>query len=940
VAVLALTSMLEGAKAQNFYDVIHRPAWVRYDVLETENFELIFQRGLDTLVYEAAVTLESAYDEIRAKTGLDREFGMPVVLNNFTDVSNGFVSAAPFRQEITAAPIKGKVLSPRHSDWLNQVLPHEMAHAAQAEVKGGFGIGSLLGVMSSDLERALNLGIPSGMTEGLAVLHEGSESEGSGRLNFSMTLMQYRAAAASGKPWKIGQLLDPPAFTQPFDRYYIGGGVLTKFLTDSVKVDFFDRSLKFYNRVPFFGYGAALWYGTGEAPWKLDNAFARSAMEREFERLSRLGPISDFDVLTDERGLACRRPKWLSDAELVAHCTGYQFTPGFYRVDLDAVELDYAFHEAITEDFVVTLGPERETLAYAQYHPHGTVTISSRSNIHVLDVDTGNDRKISGSERCYAPVQLPDGRIWALLNDGQFNTVVEIREGEQPRQIFRQYGPIIRELAVGPGGEVIALANRSGEQAIFMFVEEVDGWFLWPLVASRQGAIYDPDWSPDGEHIVFAADPTGVSNIYVYSFADNRVRKLTNVKFGALEPSVSPDGSRVAFSHYEHEQYQLAVIALDIDELKVVPGFGHPREKARIFEPIHGEVRDSLKAKVRPYRPFPKMLIPRAVAPFVRFKEDRLSPFDERLGFGWGLTMTGADPLQQWSYSATAFLQSGRPWGRVTLKTGQHVLRPFLRLMNEPRTSTVIINDSTRARISLEERSARLGFSLPIRISRNVHSTSLILGLNTDYRLRRLINSDSEPLSPFDRRVTLNPSALFAYKLETNIRDLIPNSGILIGTTAETDIFNSDEAKPLRAWRSDLNIFLPFLKRYNQGIRLIGGMLWQNRGSIINVDTFVPRGYENELFLRAGTFLKAGLEFVQPVIYPDRGLILLPVTVEAVYLFGFGEAMGVWPEFDDIHSSVGVGIGARIRLFHNLGFDARIALARRIEDGEWDVSYR
>jgi hypothetical protein len=909
-------------------------------VLETEHFELIFQRGLDTLVYEAAVTLEDAYVEIREHTGFDRDFSMPVVLNNFSDVSNGFVSAAPFRQEITAAPIKGKLLSPRHSDWLNQVLPHEMTYAAQAEVKGGFGVGAILGVMSSDLERALNLGVPSGMTEGLAVMHEGSESEGSGRLNFSITLMQYRAAAASGKPWKIGQLLDPPAFTQPFDRYYIGGGMLTKFLADSVKSDFFGRSLKFYNRVPFFGYGAALWFGTGETPWRLSSLFEQAAIDAEFERLANLGPISQIDVLTSKRGLACRRPKWVGGSEILTHCSGYEYTPGFYTVDVSTRELDYTFHESITEDFVYTLGPDRRSISFAQYHPDGTVTISSRSNLHVIDLESGKDSKVKHSERCYAPVQRPDGKIWALANHGQFNAVVELDGENAPTTIFRQHGTIIREMVVGPKGDVVALVNRSGEQALYMFVEEVDGWFLWPLVAAHDGAIYDPEWSPDGRHLLFAADPTGVSNLYVYSFQDNAVRKLTNVKFGALEPSLSPDGSKVAFSHYEHEEYQVAVMDFEVESLQPVTGFGHPTGKVRVFEPLDPEVRDSLVAMVRPYRPFPSVLVPRAIAPFVRFKEDRLSPFDERLGLGLGLTVTGADPLQQWSYSATGFIQGSRPWGRVTLKSGMHVLRPFVRIMNEPRTSTIIVNDSTRARVTIEERSARLGFSLPIRISRNVHSTSLILGLNTDYRLRRLIDSDSDPLTSFNRRVTVNPSALFAFKLETNIRDIVPNSGVLTGSTAEIDLFASDQATPLRAWRTDVNVFLPFLKANNQGIRLTGGLLWQNRGSIINVDTFLPRGYEDEAFLGKGTFLKAGVEFIQPWLYPDRGLILIPITVEAIYFFGFGETLGKWPDFDTTYTSFGVGLGARIRLFHNVSFSARIAVSRLVEDDRWNVSYR
>ncbi|MFV1981597.1 MAG: hypothetical protein ACC655_10620, partial [Rhodothermia bacterium] len=509
-----------------------------------------------------------------------------------------------------------------------------------------------------------------------------------------------------------------------------------------------------------------------------------------------------------------------------------------------------------------------------------------------------------------------------------------------PKQIFKQYGTIIRELAIGSQGDVIALANRSGEQSIYLFVDEVDGWNLWPLVASRNGAIYDPAWTPDGRNIVFAADPDGVSNLYIYSFDDNQVRKLTNVKFGALEPGVSPDGSRVAFSNYEHEEYQIAVMDLETGGLEVADGFGYPQEEARVFGPIESNVRDSLVAEVRPYRPFPSILKPRAIAPFIRFKGRRLSPVDETLGVGLGLTVLGADPLQQWSYSLSGFYQGSRPWGRATLKTGTNVLRPFIRLLNEPRTSTVAVDDSTVARISFEERSTRLGVALPLRLSRNVHGTSLIVGFSADYRLLRLIDDMSNPLTHFDRRVTVNPTALFAFQLQTNIRDMVPNSGVLIASTAEIDAFTSDAARPSRAWRNDINWFLPILKARNQGIRLIGGLLWQNRGSILNIDTFLPRGYEGDVFLGAGTFLKAGLEFVQPLFYIDRGLVLLPISIEALYMFGFGEAVGRWPDLDDRYTSVGLGLGVRLRLFHNIRFDARIAISRLIEEDRWAVSFR
>ena len=64
-------------------------------------------------------------------------------------------------------------------------------------------------------------------------------------------------------------------------------------------------------------------------------------------------------------------------------------------------------------------------------------------------------------------------------------------------------------------------------------------------------------WSSDGRYLVFSADPDGITNIFVLDRAADRLYQLTNVPFGAMEPSLSPDGATLAFVEYRHEQYQL-----------------------------------------------------------------------------------------------------------------------------------------------------------------------------------------------------------------------------------------------------------------------------------------------------------------------------------------------------------------------------------------------
>jgi len=51
----------------------------------------------------------------------------------------------------------------------------------------------------------------------------------------------------------------------------------------------------------------------------------------------------------------------------------------------------------------------------------------------------------------------------------------------------------------------------------------------------------DPSWAPDGRHVVFASDRSGVFKLYVMDVVEGDVRQLT---FGK-EPDITP-----AWSHH------------------------------------------------------------------------------------------------------------------------------------------------------------------------------------------------------------------------------------------------------------------------------------------------------------------------------------------------------------------------------------------------------
>ena len=56
-----------------------------------------------------------------------------------------------------------------------------------------------------------------------------------------------------------------------------------------------------------------------------------------------------------------------------------------------------------------------------------------------------------------------------------------------------------------------------------------------------------PAWGPDGSWLVAESDAQGFSDLVMVRVGSREVRRLTQVREGAFEPALSPDGTRLAF---------------------------------------------------------------------------------------------------------------------------------------------------------------------------------------------------------------------------------------------------------------------------------------------------------------------------------------------------------------------------------------------------------
>jgi len=526
---------------------------------------------------------------------------------------------------------------------------------------------------------------------------------------------------------------------------------------------------------------------------------------------------------------------------------------------------------------------------------------------------------------------------------------------------------------------VAVLANDGGRQGIYRATPGDPS--LRPWLRFDDGQIYDASWGPSGRYLLFAADPSGVANAYALDTETGDVRRLTTVRYGALEPSLSPDRDQFAFVRYRHERFDLVRMEFHPEEAPLAANVQRewttqePRttaqtegrsEVGRLSGPAarNGDAGSTeneapsgrsyagpraLRALSRPYRAW-RHLQPRTVQPTVRLPDGFLdgdTAAGDDLGWGVGVSLSGADPLQTWAYNAEGSVQNGRLWGDIQVETGLIPGTPSVSVFNRPFQAL-----SRGRRVIIEERGVGVGFSQQVTLQRNVYTTAVGASVDADFRQTRPIDASSEPLrDAFIDRVTLRPTLRTVIRAQQNFRDLVPRTGLVTSTVAEVDLRSPSGVPGSRAFNQRADIYLPVLSRVNGGLRATASYLTQNLGSIFNTENFAPRGYRNvtAALPDAGNYLRFDLRLIQPLRYVDRGSVLVPVFIDALYAFGMGQTqyrIGTrgTPSLTERRASATGGLGVIVNGFRvELGVSYRLdldGLDETVDRWAWTVTVR
>jgi Tol biopolymer transport system component len=121
--------------------------------------------------------------------------------------------------------------------------------------------------------------------------------------------------------------------------------------------------------------------------------------------------------------------------------------------------------------------------------------------------------------------------------------------------------------AYSQDGRYLAFASdRRGQRDIFLYDLQAKRLVSLPNLNRRDSAQDQPALSSNGRYIAYVSTERGKTDIFVYDRQQQTTELLTvNVKGSNKEPTISGDGSQVAFQASQLGQWKIVIVKHKVD---------------------------------------------------------------------------------------------------------------------------------------------------------------------------------------------------------------------------------------------------------------------------------------------------------------------------------------------------------------------------------------
>ncbi|WMJ74426.1 hypothetical protein RCC89_14810 [Cytophagaceae bacterium ABcell3] len=540
------------------------PASIRWKQVNTDNFQVIFPEGVEDEGKRLTNILEAIYSQV--SSSLEHEpKKVSVILHNQSVVANGFVSYAPFRQEMFS--ISPQDIYPQ--DWLEQLAIHEFRHVVQLD-KINQGVTRLLYFLFGEqaIGAVLGLYIHPWFFEGDAVLEETVHSKaGRGRLpSFEMPL---KAQVIEKGVYSYEKGIHG-SFKDFVPDFYTTGYFLVASGRAKHGAGLWQDALNYPARKPHLitPFSRAIKKHTGVNKWGFYNETMRELLDQWIWRDSIRGFENYIALNQDPRSgfTNYRYPVLLNDSVVIAQKSGLGHYPQFVTIYPDGSEerLHVPGYSSM-----VKLSAKAGKVVWSEYTFDKRWDNRVWSDIVSYDVSKRKRKRLTRKRYLHAPDLSPDGEQMVTvetLPDNTYALVVLNANGEETMR----YGT--------PGGNfpITPSWSESGKEIVFVLLRpEGKSIEMLDVPTGQISTILSPGFDDislpvmHGNEVFFHGTWSGTDNIYRLDIQERKVYQITNAHYGARDISIASDGSEILFADYTADGYN--VVRLHRDHFLEIP---------------------------------------------------------------------------------------------------------------------------------------------------------------------------------------------------------------------------------------------------------------------------------------------------------------------------------------------------------------------------------
>ncbi|MEN3011151.1 MAG: PKD domain-containing protein [Candidatus Bipolaricaulaceae bacterium] len=173
--------------------------------------------------------------------------------------------------------------------------------------------------------------------------------------------------------------------------------------------------------------------------------------------------------------------------------------------------------------------------------------VSTAELIVVVTENVGNNKM---------PAWSPDGRWIAFVSDRDENEELYLISADGKELVrLTNNAAVDTEPAWTPGGDkLLFVSNRDGQKECDIYVFNMKNKEITRLTYRPDVWDANPSWTPSARkeigtsYMVFASNMDGNQEIYLFNLSDFSWTRLTYSNNPSYQPSISPDGTKVAFT--------------------------------------------------------------------------------------------------------------------------------------------------------------------------------------------------------------------------------------------------------------------------------------------------------------------------------------------------------------------------------------------------------